>query len=143
MPDPKPMSAELRALLSRPNFVHLSTLRADGSPKVDPIWVDVIDDRTLAIGTGRTSLKTQNVLRDPRVALSVLEMDDPYEEGQLRGVADVRDDADMVIMDRISHKYIGALFPARDNLANRVALIITVTQSRHSKLPFRHTPAGS
>jgi hypothetical protein len=56
------------------------------------------------IGSGRTSLKTQNVLRDPRVALSVIDMANPYEEGQVRGVASVVDDPDMAIMDRISHK---------------------------------------
>jgi PPOX class probable F420-dependent enzyme len=140
MTDPKAMPAALRALLERPNFVHLSTLRADGSPKVDPIWADVSDDHTIVIGSGRTSLKTRNVLRDPRVALSVVDMANPYEEGQVRGVASVVDDPDMAVMDRISHKYIGAPFPTRDDPANRIAIVITVTQCRYAKLPFSHTP---
>ena len=130
MTDPKAMPAALRALLERPNFVHLSTLRADGSPKVDPIWADVTDDHTIVIGSGRTSLKTRNLLRDPRVALSVVDMANPYEEGQVRGVASVVDDPDMAVMDRISHKYIGAPFPMRDDPANRIAIVITVTQCR-------------
>ena len=92
------------------------------------------------MATGRTSIKAQNILRDPRVAISVVDMDDPYEEAQLRGTAAVEPDPDMATMDRISHKYIGAPFPMRDNLDNRVALIVTITQSRYAKLPFEHTP---
>lgn len=134
------MSADLIALLNRPNFAHLATLRTDGSPKMDPVWVEVRDESTLAIGTGRLSVKTQNVLGDPRVALSVVDMHDPYEEGQLRGIARVEDDPDMTVMDRISHSYIGTPFPMRGDPANRVAIVITVTQSRYAKLDFAHTP---
>ena len=136
----KPMSADLQALLRRPNFAHLATLRPDGSPKLDPIWLDVVDEHTVIMATGRTSLKTQNILRDPRVALSVIDKDNPYEEAQIRGVAAVEPDSDMAGMDAISHQYIGAPFPSRDHMENRVLLRVTVTQSRYAKLPFEHTP---
>ncbi len=141
-PDPVPneMSAETMALLARPNFAHLATIRADGSPKLDPIWIDVVDEYMLVMATGRTSLKTQNVLRDNRVAISVVDKDNPYEEAQVRGVVTVEPDPDLAIMDRISHKYTGAPFPMRDDKENRVALVVTVTQSRYSSLPFEHTP---
>ena len=135
-----PMAPELQALLRRPNFAHLATIRSDGSPKLDPIWIDVVDEHTVVMATGRTSLKTQNILGDGRVAISVIDMANPYEEGQLRGVATVEPDADMAIMDGISHKYIGAPFPMRDNPDNRVALRVTVTHSRYASLPFQHTP---
>jgi hypothetical protein len=76
------------------------------------------------------------------VALSVIDMANPYEEGQVRGVASVVDDPDMAIMDRISHKYTGAPFPMRGDPENRIAIVITVTQCRYAKLPFTHTPPG-
>jgi PPOX class probable F420-dependent enzyme len=136
----KPMAPEVLKLLARPNFAHLATLREDGSPKLDPIWLDVVDEQTVVMATGRTSLKTQNILRDPRVAISVVDMDDPYEEAQLRGVAVVEPDPEMATMDRISHKYTGMPFPTRDNLPNRVQLIISITHSRYAKLGFEHTP---
>ncbi|MGB5759136.1 MAG: PPOX class F420-dependent oxidoreductase [Acidimicrobiales bacterium] len=138
--EPKPMSWETMDLLSRPNFAHLATLRADGSPKLDPIWIDVVDEHTVVMASGRTSLKSQNILRDGRVAISVVDKDNPYEEVQLRGTAVIEPDTDMAIMDRISHKYTGAPFPMRDNKENRVALVVTVTHSRHASLPFEHTP---
>ncbi len=140
-PIPKAMTAEAQELVRRPNFAHLATVRADGSPKLDPIWIDLVDATTVIMATGRTSLKTQNILRDPRVAISIVDMDNPYEEIQLRGVAEVEPDPDMAVMDAISHKYTSKPFPMRDNLENRVVLRVTVTQSRYADLPFEHTPA--
>lgn len=134
------MSPEIMDLLRRPNFAHLATLRADGSPKLDPIWIDVLDEHTVVMATGRSSLKARNIVGDGRVAISVIDMDNPYEEAQLRGTAVVEPDTDMTTMDRISHKYIGAPFPMRDDMDNRVALVVTVTHSRYAKLPFDHTP---
>ena len=61
---PKSMSPELQALIARPNFAHLATIQEDGAPKLDPIWIDVVDEQTLVMATGRTSLKTRNILRD-------------------------------------------------------------------------------
>ena len=139
-PTPKAMAAEAQELVRRPNFAHLATVRADGSPKLDPIWIDLVDSTTVIMATGRTSLKTQNILRDPRVAISIVDMDNPYEEMHLRGVAEVEPDPDMAAMDAISHKYTSKPFPMRDNLENRVVLRVTVTQSRYSNLPFEHTP---
>ena len=139
-PTPKPMSPETQALLRRPNFAHLATLRADGSPKQDPIWIEVEDETTVVMATGINSLKSKNIQGDPRVAISVVDMDNPYEEAQLRGVAVVEPDADMATMDAISHKYTGKPFPMRDNIADRVVLRVTVTHSRYASLPFEHTP---
>lgn len=141
-PTPTPMSAQTQALLRRPNFAHLATLRGDGSPKLDPIWIEVADDTTLVMATGINSLKSQNILGDPRVAISVIDMVNPYEEAQIRGVATVEPDPGMATMDAISHKYIGAPFPMRDNIEDRVVLRVTVTHSRYASLPFEHTPPG-
>lgn len=135
-----PMRAEALALLHRPNFAHLATLRADGSPKLDPIWLDVVDEQTVVMGTNRTSPKATNIRLDQRVAISVVDVDNPYEEVQLRGIATVVPDADMAIMDRISHKYIGRPFPWRDAPENRVALRVDVTHCRYALLPFEHDP---
>lgn len=148
MPTPGPSAAsaiypELRTLLDRPNFVHLATIGPDGAPKLDPVWVDVFDDHTLRIGTGRRSLKARNVVRDPRVALSVVDNDNPYMEGQLRGPAELVDDTDMAIMDAISVKYTGAPFPFRDDMDERVVIVVTVTSARYHVVPLEHTPPAA
>jgi PPOX class probable F420-dependent enzyme len=111
----------------------------DGSPNVTPVWIGVRDDK-IALGTEETSLKARNSRRDPRVALSVIDFRDPYEEVQIRGrVVEFRDDSRFEIMDEISRKYIGKDFPWRKP-EGRVALIIEVEKARYTKIPFEHTP---
>jgi PPOX class probable F420-dependent enzyme len=136
---PAPLSAQARALIDRPNFAHLATLMADGSPQSVPVWVGRDGDR-LIVCTGEGSLKGRNTRRDPRVALSIVDLHDPYEEVQLRGrVVERRADPDLAIMDLISHKYTGKPFPMRGR-EGRVALVIEVDRERYTKLPFAHTP---
>jgi PPOX class probable F420-dependent enzyme len=133
------MQKEVHDLLDRPNFVHLSTLLPDGSPSNTPVWAGVEGDHIL-ICTGENSLKAKNVRRDPRVAISVIDFDHPYEEAQIRGrVVEVRPDTDFKIMDAISYKYTGKPFPFR-NPQGRIAIVIEVEKARYTKLPFEHTP---
>jgi PPOX class probable F420-dependent enzyme len=123
------LSDEIKTLLDRPNFVHLATLMADGSPQSVPVWVGREGDRVL-ICTGEGSLKGKNTLRDPRVALSVVDFRDPYQEAQLRGrVVERRPDPELRYMDAISHKYTGKPFPFRKP-EGRVALVIEVEKAR-------------
>ena len=88
------LTDDIKKLLDRPNFAHLSTLMPDGSPQSAPVWIMREGDRIL-LGTGEGSLKARNTRRDPRVALSIVDMDDPYSEAQLRGrVVERRPDGD-------------------------------------------------
>jgi PPOX class probable F420-dependent enzyme len=136
---PEVIPDDVKQLLNRPNFVHLSTLMADGSPQSVPVWAGVEGEHIL-ICTGEQSLKSRNTLRDNRVALSVVDMQNPYEEAQIRGrVVEHRPDRDFKDMDRISHKYTGKPFPFR-NPEGRVTLVIEVDKARYAKLPFEHTP---
>ena len=136
---PQPLSQEIKQLLDRPNFAHLATLMPDGSPQSVPVWVGRDGDLIL-VCTGEGSLKARNTLRDPRVALSIVDFDDPYMEAQIRGrVVERRPDPDLAIMDPVSRKYTGKPFPFRDP-AGRVALVIEVEKARYAKLPFEHTP---
>ena len=138
---PIALSDDIKQLVSSPNFAHLASLMSDGSPQVAPVWVDLERD-TILICTGEGSLKAKNTRRDARVALSVIAMDNPYREAQIRGrVVERRPDTDFRIMDRISHKYTGKPFPFRDKPAERVVLVIAVERARFTALPFVHAPA--
>ncbi len=59
------------------NFGHLVTLMPDGSPHVSPVWVD-LDGDTILVNSSEGRLKTNNVRRDRRVAISIYDEDDPY-----------------------------------------------------------------
>jgi PPOX class probable F420-dependent enzyme len=134
-----PLSTEIRQLLDRPNFAHLATLMPDGSPHSVPVWVGRDADRVV-ICTSETSLKGKNTRRDPRVALSIVDLDDPYSEAQLRGhIVERRPDPDLKLLDPISRKYTGKPFPMRSP-EGRVALIMEVEKARYTKIPFKHEP---
>lgn len=134
-----PLSNEIRALLDSPNFAHLATLMPDGSPQSVPAWVGREGDRIL-ICTGEGSLKATNTRRDPRVAVSIVNFHDLYQEAQLRGrVVERRPDSDFKYMDPISHKYTGKPFPFRSP-EGRVPLVIEIDKAQYTKLPFEHTP---
>ncbi|HUM14221.1 MAG TPA: PPOX class F420-dependent oxidoreductase [Candidatus Nitrosotalea sp.] len=136
---PQALSQEIKQLVDRPNFAHLSTLMPDGSPQSVPVWVGREGDRIL-VCTGEGSLKAANTRRDPRVALSIVDFRNPYEEAQLRGrVVERRPDRDLRIMDPLSLKYTGKAFPFR-NPEGRMALVIEIDKARYAKLPFEHTP---
>jgi PPOX class probable F420-dependent enzyme len=134
------LSSDIRFLIDRPNFAHLATLMSDGSPQSVPVWVGREDDSVL-ICTSESSLKARNTVRDQRVALSLIDLQNPYEEVQLRGrVVERRPDRDFRYMDPISQKYTGKPFPFR-NPEGRVALVIEFDKAKYTKLPFEHTPA--
>ena len=136
---PNALSPEVKQLVDRPNFAHLATLMPDGSPQLVPVWIGREGDH-LVICTGEGSLKAKNTRRDPRLALSIVDSTNPYEEVQIRGrVIERRADPDLKTLDPISHKYTGKPFPMR-NPEGRVALIIEVEKARYTKLPFEHTP---
>lgn len=110
-----------------------------GPPQSVPVWVGREGDR-LIICTGENSLKGKNTRRDPRVALSIVDFKNPYEEAQIRGrVVERRPDPDLKTRDPISPRHTGKPFPFRAR-EGRVALILEVEKLRYTKLPFEHTP---
>jgi len=130
----------VRDLFAGANFVHLATLLPDGSPHSVAIWADVHDDDHVVFFTSPTSRKARNLARDPRVAMSLVDRDDPYRTGLLRGraVGTIEGDEGRAIVDRISHKYTGKPFP----YPSSTAYLVEVTHSRLYHLEaFEDTPA--
>jgi len=135
------LSPDIRKLIDGPNFAHLATLMPDGSPQSAPVWVTREGDRIL-VGTGEGSLKAKNTRRDPRVALSIVDIHDPYTEAQLRGrVVERRADPAFVVKDATAQKYTGKDFPWRN--PDGVTLVIEVDRAKFAKLPFTHAPAAA
>ena len=131
--------AEVRALLDGPNYVHLATLRADGSPRNHVVWVGLEGDHVL-ICTSDVTWKANDMRRDRRVALSVIDRADPYRMAMLQGrVVEERPDEGCRYMDPISRKYTGAPFPSRGS--DRVCFVVAVERAAARTLDFVHSPA--
>ncbi len=104
---------DVRQLFDAPNYVHLWTLQADGSPRNWVVRVGLEDDYILAC-TSDAIGKAKDMRRDPRVAMSVTDTANPFRMAAIQGrVVDVRPDEDCRYMDPISVKHTNAPFPSR------------------------------
>ena len=73
-----------REKIEAPNLAFLATVMEDGSPQVSPIWI-AMEDGNITFNTALGRLKEKNMRRDPRVALSVADQDDIYDQVTIRG----------------------------------------------------------
>jgi PPOX class probable F420-dependent enzyme len=108
-------------LFEKKSFAHIATIMKNGSPQVSPVWVDY-DGTHILVNTARGRQKMNNILRDPRVALSIQDPDNPYRKLLVRGrvVEETERDADEHI-DRLAKKYTEA-----DKYQNRVPGMVRV-----------------
>ena len=120
------LAESVRKLVEEPNFASLATLMPDGSPQVTPMWIDT-DGEYVYINTAEGRQKPRNLGKDPRVALSITDRNNPYRHATLRGrvVEVTRDGADAHI-DKLAKKYLGQdTYPWRSADERRVSVRIT------------------
>ena len=131
----------VRDLLDAPNYVHLSTLKRDGTPRNWVVWAGLEEERVL-ICTTTYSMKATHMQGDPRVGLSVIDLENPYRMASLQGrVVEVRDDEGCRFMDPISFKYTGAPFPSRG--PDRICFVVEIDRAWQTTLGFVHDPSAT
>lgn len=112
-------------LLLDKNFAFISTLMSDGSPQVTPTWIDT-EDNIILINTAEGRIKHKNISRDPRVAVSVTDHNNPYNMVTIRGIAVEQTNvgADEHI-DKLAKKYLGVdRYPMRSLDEKRIIVKI-------------------
>jgi PPOX class probable F420-dependent enzyme len=130
----------VRALFEGANFAHIATVLPDGGPHSVPVWIGLEGDR-IAFFTQANSRKARNIDRDARVAISIVDHDNPYRYATVRGrvVDRVGGEPALEVMDRMSVRYTGVPFPYREA---GVAYFVAPERSSYAELPFEHTPPG-
>jgi hypothetical protein len=110
-----------RDLFNKRAFASLATLMPDGRPQVTPVWVDVDGDNVL-INSAKGRQKDRNLRRDPRVALAIVDPDNPYRYLELRGrVIEITEDGADAHIDKMAKKYLGVdKYPYRQPNETRV-----------------------
>jgi PPOX class probable F420-dependent enzyme len=94
-------------LLKAKNFCIVSTLRPDGSVHAAPTWIDVQDGRPV-LNTAEGRAWPRNLERDPRITVTVPNMENPYEYVSIRGrVAERTTDGADEHIDTMAMKYLG------------------------------------
>jgi|SRR5919108_6664825 PPOX class probable F420-dependent enzyme len=112
-------------LLQGKNFAFVSTLMKDGSPQVTPTWIDT-ENGTILVNTAEGRLKQQNISRDPRIAICVVDQNNPYHMITVRGkvVEQTNKSADGHI-DKLAKKYLGMdKYPRRTPNEKRIIIKI-------------------
>ncbi|GIU84887.1 MAG: putative pyridoxamine 5'-phosphate oxidase [Acidimicrobiales bacterium] len=95
-----------RDILEKKAFAHVATIGPDGAPQCNPVWFDW-DGEILRFSQTKARQKYKNLLRDPRIAVSVIDPDNPYRYVEIRGVVEgIDDDENNEFIDRMAKKYI-------------------------------------
>jgi PPOX class probable F420-dependent enzyme len=115
-----------RDLFGKKAFAHLATVGRDNAPQVTPVWCD-FDGTHVRINTARGRVKDRNLQRNPRVAMSLLDPDNPYRYLQVRGrVAEMTEQGADAHIDALAKKYLGQdTYPYRRPGEVRVLVKIT------------------
>ena len=87
-------------------FASFATLMPDGRPQVTPVWIDAENGR-LVINTAKGRQKHRNVQRDPRVAVTLVDPDNPYHYVEIRGrVVEMTERGASEHIDKMAKKYL-------------------------------------
>lgn len=116
------------ALLDGKNFAVLATVNADGSPQTSAMWVGR-DGNDLLFSTLEGRLKHRNMVRDPRVSVTVIDFDNGENYVELRGTATIATDVDLRVGHQLSWKYYGRDHDAPGPGQVRVAVRIEVNKA--------------
>lgn len=103
---PVTLSDATRRLLDGKNYAILATVNPDGSPQTSVVWVGR-DGTDLLFSTVEGRVKHRNMVRDPRVSVSVIDSADPENYAELRGRVTMSPDVGRQVDTQLSWKYDG------------------------------------
>ena len=101
------MNLKVEQLFQQKNLIFISTINSDGSPQLTPVWGDY-DGEHVLVNTAEGRLKHKNILRDPRVAISVVDHNNPLNMTTIKGkVIEIIPDYDYVHANKLTKQYMG------------------------------------
>lgn len=108
-----PLDDDIRTLATGRNFAAFTTLFADGQPQTHVMWVDADEDHIL-INTEVHRAKFRNAEQDPRVTVTIWDVDNAYRYAEVRGrVTEVVTGSEArEHIDACSHRYLDKPYPA-------------------------------
>jgi len=116
-----------RKLLDGKSFATVATLGPTGAPQTSVVWITRDGDTALFTITGDKQ-KARNLARDPRISVTVLDTDNPYQTAEIRGTAELIEDPERSLSKALSHKYTGGDPPPEP--AEVIRYIVRVTPEK-------------
>ena len=101
------MDPKAKGLFQKKNLIFIATINPDGSPQLTPVWGNYSDEHIL-INTAEGRIKHKNVQKDPRVAVSVVDYNNPLNMTTIRGkVIQIIPDYDYSHINKLTKQYMG------------------------------------
>lgn len=119
------MDHKVIRLFNDKNLVFIATVMKDGSPQLSPVWANY-EDGYILVNTAEGRIKHKNILRDSRVAVSVVSNNNPLDMTSIRGhVEEIIPDYDYTHADKLTKKYMNvAKYPFKRPGEKRIILKI-------------------
>ena len=94
-------------ILDQKVLAHVATIGPDREPQNNPVWFDHRDGY-IRFSQTTTRQKVRNLERDPRVAISIVDENNPYRYLEIRGTVERIDpDPDKAFINSMAKKYHG------------------------------------
>ena len=100
------LSAKAKELINRPVLANVATVDEHDHPQLTPVWID-LEDGELVFNTAKGRAKDRNLARNPSVAVSVVDPDDPYNVVVVRGTVQPSVEGADAHIDSLAKKYLG------------------------------------
>lgn len=93
-------------ILEKKGFAHVATIGPDGAPQSTPVWYSW-DGEHLLISQTTGRQKYRNLTREPRIALSITDPENPYRYLEIRGtVVSMEDDQGDALINAFAKRYL-------------------------------------
>jgi PPOX class probable F420-dependent enzyme len=124
---------EAKHLFENKDFAHVATVNKDGSPQVSAVWI-ALDGDLVTFNTVEGRVKTDNMHRDERVAISITNQENPYENLIIQGkVVEMAHDGADDDIDALAKRYLDAdSYPFRQPGEERVIVKIQPEKVNHA-----------
>jgi PPOX class probable F420-dependent enzyme len=129
------MLQEYADLLHTATLAHVATIGPKGEPQNTPVWFDW-DGKHIRFSQTKARQKFRNLERDPRLALSIVDPNNPYRSLEIRGkVVRIEEDLDLHFLNAMTKRYLGRDTYPWDQPG--VEHFIIVAQPEHITQPLR------
>lgn len=96
---------KVQKILQSKAFAHLATIGPDGNPQSSPMWF-LWDGEYIKFTHTTNRKKYQNIQRNPHVAVSITDVDNPYIYAEFRGVVErIEEDPTGAFYDTLAEHY--------------------------------------
>jgi len=142
-PQTKPIPASLHDILTDLPIGHVATIRPDGRLSVNPVSL-LWDGKHVRLSTIKSRQKYRNLVRDPRIAISIPHRNNPNRYVELRGIAELADDGDRSFINAVARHYLKLdAYPFDRPGDERVTITIHAEQVSAPDIPMADAPPAA